>query len=70
MTRQEVISAITGIQRNCSELMQIAKTLSESPDPKQRALAYEISISVSKITAEQKIMLKELQEMELNKTNK
>lgn len=60
---QSIFSTMESIHQDCGSLMQSAEKLAASSDPKQRALAYEIGIAVSKITADQKQILTELMEI-------
>ena len=60
---EQIFSTMEGIHKDCGSLMQAAEILEKSADPKQRVLAYEIGVSVSKITAEQKKILAELNEI-------
>lgn len=63
MTRQHILSKIDSIQKSCAELIDSAKSLSESNNQSHKKLAYEISVSVATIMAEQIFILKELQSM-------
>lgn len=63
-TRQSIVENISSIQSDCQSLMVKANDFAQSNDPKLRALGYEISIAVSKITAEQQGISKTLAELE------
>ena len=60
ITRQLLLNKMGAISRDLKSLMDSADYLSKSNDPKQRALAYEIVICVTKITEEQNKVLAEL----------
>lgn len=63
MTIKSVTEKMTRVHTDCASLITTAKELAESGDPKLRALAYEISVNVSRILHEQQQMIKELKEM-------
>lgn len=55
----QTISIFESLQKDYTELISKAKVLSESSDPQQRALAYEITIFVANQTAKTKQFLAE-----------
>lgn len=59
----ELLTKMDEVHNDCASLMKKAKLFSASKDPKLRALAYEISVNVSRIMSEQRAMLKEIQEI-------
>jgi hypothetical protein len=54
---QRTIDNLITIHRNCGAMLKIAEEFRDSGDPKVRALAYEISIGVSKILEEGKAII-------------
>lgn len=62
--RQRIVEKLSDIHKDCTSLMETANEFAKSKDPIIRALAYEIGVAVSKITAEGKIILKQLNETE------
>lgn len=65
LTRPSILQTIESIYKDCESLMGKADYFAASNGPKLRALAYEIAIAVSKITAEQQVILKTLNELEI-----
>lgn len=60
---QSIFSTMESIYQDCGSLMKSAEKMAASSDPKQRALAYEIGVAVSKIMGEQKVIVAELVEI-------
>lgn len=59
-----LIDSMAEVQKNCQALMAKAAIFAASKNQKAKVLAYEISISVSKILSEQQVLLKELQDIQ------
>lgn len=60
MTRKELFDGLNEVHETCGKLLEKATEFAKSNDPKLRALAYEISVGVQKITAEQNIILRDM----------
>lgn len=58
-----LVDDLKSIHVTCGELMEKANRFAASNDPKLRALAYEIGIGVSRIMADQKPMLEQINEI-------
>lgn len=65
ITTQPLIDHLQSIKDNCASLLQTARELYESQSPTERALAYEIMISVQRILEEQKPLYKQIETSEM-----